>query len=137
MATTYLNKGRQKIIFPDDGELDITAFDMGEAGLNFGQTGETTTQIAGATRHIVSANLYVPSTLTVEVLKTSASADVWKRRVSENSVVNGTAVATDDSGSEFTYVSPSISMNEFSGNGTQSSYTFTLTGYRLINQSLA
>ena len=86
-----------------------------------------------------AAEMAVPATITVSIVKTVASANIWRKRIFTNGLVNGTnrtCVLTDDAGNEYTLFACTLSMGEVTANATNPAYSFTVKGTLAVNTDL-
>lgn len=135
----FINKAVVSLIFPDDGDLNVTAFDMGEDMASMSIDEETVKRLKVAFGEVGAVEIAVPATITFSIVKTVAIADVWKKRIFTNGLVKGTnkaCVFTDDVGGEYTLTACTLSMGEVSANASNPVYTFTIKGNLQVNTDL-
>lgn len=135
----FINKAVVKLIFPDDADLNLTAFDMGEDMASLSIDEETTKRLKVAFGTVGAVEMAVESTINVSISKVTTSAKTWKDRAIKNGLINGanrTCVFYDDVGNEFRLFACTLSMGEISGNGQSPVYTFTVKGSLQVNEDL-
>lgn len=131
----FLNKLYNKLIFSDAPNLNCTAFDMGKgqctARLNRGGVNRLDT----ATGTVGSLEIFVPVTLSVEILKTSPVLDYYSERVLKNGYIGGTLTMYDDVNKAYTIDDVSIRLEEIPSTGGENpAVTFMLEGNLRVNQ---
>lgn len=135
----FINKSVTTLTFPDDAELNLTAFDMGEDSASMSIDEETTKRLKVNFGDVGAVEMAVPATINVSIVKVTNSAEVWKNRAIKEGLVRGvqrSCTFTDDVGREFTLVACTISMGEVSGNGSSPVYSFTIKGTLPVNENL-
>ena len=135
----FMNKAITSLIFPDDPDLNLTAFDMGEDMATMSIDEDTVKRLKVAFGEVGAAEMAVPATITVSIVKTVASANIWRKRIFTNGLVGGvnrTCVFTDDVGNEYTLFACTLSMGEVSANASSPAYSFTVKGTLAVNTDL-
>lgn len=145
MAYTYNMSGDMSIlarvfntaVFSNNPAFDITPFDLGEEQMSVDMEDEVVKRLQAATQTIASANIYIPTTIKVPILKTSPAYKTWLNAMTKNAIVGGQCTLKDDAG--YQYVIEQVSLS-FKGlppmNGSQPSVEFTIKGNFYVNQDL-
>lgn len=135
----FINKAVTSLIFPGDQELNLTAFDMGEDMATMSIDEDTIKRLKVAFGEIGAADIAVASTINVSIVKTVASADIWRKRIFTNGLIKGdnsVCVFTDDVGNSYTLTACTLSMGEVSANASSPVYNFTVKGNLQVNTDL-
>lgn len=135
----FINKAVTSLIFPDDPDLNLTAFDMGEDAASMSIDEETVKQLKVNFGTVGAVEMAVPVTINVSIIKVVTPAETWRRRIFTNGLVQGanrTCVFTDDVGNEYTLFACTLSMGEVSANASSPVYTFTVKGTLAVNTEL-
>ena len=135
----FINKAVTSLIFPDDPDLNLTAFDMGEDAASMSIDEETVKQLKVNFGTVGAVEMAVPVTINVSIIKVVTPAETWRRRIFTNGLVQGanrTCVFTDDVGNEYTLFACTVSMGEVSANASSPVYTFTVKGTLAVNTEL-
>lgn len=147
MATQYpsylerfINKALTSLSFPDDPELNLTAFDMGEDAATLSIDEETVKRLRVNFGDVGAVEMAVPATINVSIVKVVQPAETWRNRILNNGLVAGatrSCVFTDDTGKTWNLIACTIAMNgEISANGTSPVYNFTIKGTLPVNKEL-
>lgn len=134
-----INISAVSVVLPDDAELNLTAFDMGEGMVRIEFEGEAVNRLKVAFGTNASANISIDATATIEIRKLSTAADTWQKRALNNAIIKGTAgivIITDDVGKEYKLQACSIGMGGVEANGQTASNTFTVKGIITVNEEL-
>ena len=135
----FINKAVTSLIFPDDPDLNLTAFDMGEDAASMSIDEETVKQLKVNFGTVGAVEMAVPVTINVSIIKVVTPAETWRKRIFTNGLVQGanrTCVFTDDVGNEYTLFACTLSMGEVSANASSPVYTFTVKGTLAVNTEL-
>ena len=135
----FINKAVTSLIFPDDPDLNLTAFDMGEDAASMTIDEETVKRLKVNFGDVGAAEMAVPATINVSIIKVVTPAETWRKRIFTNGLVSGanrTCVFTDDAGNEYSIFACTLSMGEVSANASSPVYTFTVKGTLAVNTEL-
>ena len=135
----FINKAVTSLIFPDDADLNLTAFDMGEDAASMSIDEETVKQLKVNFGTVGAVEMAVPATINVSINKVVTPAETWRSRILTNGLVQGTnrtCVFTDDVGREYSLFACVLSMGEVSANASSPVYTFTVKGTLAVNTEL-
>ncbi|WP_120934888.1 hypothetical protein [Helicobacter pylori] len=103
MAYTYNQNSEMSIlarvfntaVFSNNSAFDITPFDLGEEQMSVEMEDEVVKRLQAATQTIASANIYIPTTIKVPILKTSPAYKTWLNARMQNPIL-GECVLKDD-----------------------------------------
>ena len=135
----FINKAVTSLIFPDDPDLNLTAFDMGEDAASMTIDEETVKRLKVNFGDVGAVEMAVPVTINVSIIKVVTPAETWRKRIVTNGLVGGanrTCVFTDDVGNEYSIFACTLSMGEVSANASSPVYTFTVKGTLAVNTEL-
>lgn len=135
----FINKAVTSLIFPDDPDLNLTAFDMGEDAASMSIDEETIKRLKVNFGDVGAVEMAVPVTINVSIIKVVAPAETWRKRIIRNGLVQGanrTCVFTDDAGNEYNIFACALSMGEVSANASSPVYSFTVKGTLAVNTDL-
>lgn len=135
----FINKAVTSLIFPDDPDLNLTAFDMGEDAASMTIDEETVKRLKVNFGDVGAVEMAVPVTINVSIIKVVTPAKTWRKRIFTNGLVGGanrTCVFTDDVGNEYSIFACTLSMGEVSANASSPAYTFTVKGTLAVNTEL-
>ena len=156
----FINKAVTSLIFPDDPELNITAFDMGEDAASMSIDEETVKRLKVNFGDVGAVEMAVPVTINVSIIKVVTPAETWRKRIFTNGLVQGanrtpaetwrkriftnglvqganrTCIFTDDVGNEYNIFACTLSMGEVSANASSPVYSFTVKGTLAVNTDL-
>lgn len=127
------------IVFPDDAELNLTAFDMGESLISLSFDGKAVERLPVAVGNIGSAKMFRNASASISINKLSVMADVWHKRALNSAIVKGVTgacVITDDVGKEYKLFACSVDLTDISAAGKEGAYNFTVDGIIPVNQDL-
>lgn len=85
-------------VFSNNSAFDITPFDLGEEQMSVEMEDEVVKRLQAATQTIASANIYIPTTIKVPILKTSPAYAIWLKAMTSNAIVGGQCTLKDDTG---------------------------------------
>lgn len=135
----FINKAVTSLIFPDDPDLNLTAFDMGEDAASMSIDEETVKRLNVNFGDVGAVEMAVPVTINVSIIKVVTPAETWRKRIFTNGLVQGanrTCVFTDDVGNEYSIFACTLSMGEVSANASSPVYNFTVKGTLAVNTDL-
>ena len=135
----FMNKAVTSLIFPDDPDLNLTAFDMGEDAASMSIDEDTVKRLKANFGEVGAVEMAVPATINVSILKVVTPSETWRKRIFANGLVGGvnrTCVFTDDVGNEYTLFACTLSMGEVSANASSPAYSFTVKGTLAVNTDL-
>ena len=143
----FINKAVTSLIFPDDPDLNLTAFDMGEDAASelilqlreMGIDEETVKRLKVNFGDVGAVEMAVPVTINVSIIKVVTPAETWRKRIFTNGLVQGanrTCIFTDDVGNEYSIFACTLSMGEVSANASSPVYNFTVKGTLAVNTDL-
>ena len=135
----FINKAVTSLIFPDDPELNLTAFDMGEDAASMSIDEETVKRLKVNFGDVGAVEMAVPVTINVSIIKVVTPAETWRKRIFTNGLVQGanrTCIFTDDVGNEYSIFACTLSMGEVSANASSPVYNFTVKGTLAVNTDL-
>ncbi|MCO4880237.1 hypothetical protein [Paraburkholderia caribensis] len=138
VARGTLNRLRGSVQFTDFPDLNVTASNLAKAGIAIAAQGATAELIAVMTGTVPSPEPYVQLELTINILKTQALADVFKKQWEANVVVGDLVVNTDAATlSKIPLVDCAItSIPEFNFAGTDPTLAVKIQGTYEINSDL-
>ncbi|GHR26370.1 hypothetical protein JP0094_08420 [Helicobacter pylori] len=111
-------------VFSNNSAFDITPFDLGEEQMSVEMEDEVVKRLQAATQTIASANIYIPTTIKVPILKTSPAYKIWLNERMQNPIL-GECVLKDDAG--YQYVIKQVTLN-FNVIDLVTSVEFTIKG---------
>lgn len=135
----FINKAVTSLIFPDDPDLNLTAFDMGEDAASMSIDEETVKRLKVNFGDVGAVEMAVPVTINVSIIKVVTPAETWRKRIFTNGLVQGanrTCIFTDDVGNEYSIFACTFSMGEVSANASSPVYNFTVKGTLAVNTDL-
>ena len=135
----FINKAVTSLIFPDDPDLNLTAFDIGEDAASMSIDEETVKRLKVNFGDVGAVEMAVPVTINVSIIKVVTPAETWRKRIFTNGLVQGanrTCVFTDDVGNEYSIFACTLSMGEVSANASSPVYNFTVKGTLAVNTDL-
>lgn len=135
----FINKAVTSLIFPDDPDLNLTAFDMGEDAASMSIDEETVKRLKVNFGDVGAVEMAVPVTINVSIIKVVTPAETWRKRIFTNGLVQGanrTCIFTDDVGNEYSIFACTLSMGEVSANTSSPVYNFTVKGTLAVNTDL-
>ncbi|WP_295296525.1 hypothetical protein [uncultured Brachyspira sp.] len=135
----FINKAVTSLIFPDDPDLNLTAFDMGEDAASMSIDEETVKRLKVNFGDVGAVEMAVPVTINVSIIKVVTPAATWRKRIFTNGLVQGanrTCIFTDDVGNEYSIFACTLSMGEVSANASSPVYNFTVKGTLAVNTDL-
>ncbi|MCQ2854236.1 hypothetical protein JT054_02485 [Helicobacter pylori] len=87
-------------VFSNNSAFDITPFDLGEEQMSVEMEDEVVKRLQAATQTIASANIYIPTTIKVPILKTSPAYKTWFNARMQNPIL-GECTLKDDAGYQY------------------------------------
>ncbi|WP_347292468.1 hypothetical protein [uncultured Brachyspira sp.] len=135
----FINKAVTSLIFPDDPDLNLTAFDMGEDAASMSIDEETVKRLKVNFGDVGAVEMAVPVTINVSIIKVVTPAETWRKRIFTNGLVQGAnriCIFTDDVGNEYSIFACTLSMGEVSANASSPVYNFTVKGTLAVNTDL-
>lgn len=131
----FLNKLYTKAVFTNAPELNVTAYDMGENMISATLEDEVVNRLRTAVGTVGSMAIFVPVTVSIDILKTSTAIDEYASRILSNAFIGGDLTVYSDVNSPYTIKDVSISLKELGTmNGTQPSVTFEVKGNLEVNK---
>ncbi len=119
-------------VFSNNSAFDITPFDLGEEQMSVEMEDEVVKRLQAATQTIASANIYIPTTIKVTILKTSPAYKTWLNARMQNPIL-GECTLKDDAG--YQYVIKQVTL-DFNVIDLVTSVEFTIKGNFYVNQDL-
>ncbi|WQY13280.1 hypothetical protein KVM28_04090 [Helicobacter pylori] len=119
-------------VFSNDSALDITPFDLVGEQMSVEMEDEVVKRLQAATQTIASANIYIPTTIKVPILKTSPAYKTWLNARMQNPIL-GECTLKDDAG--YQYVIKQVTL-DFNVIDLVTSAEFTIKGNFYVNQDL-
>jgi hypothetical protein len=138
IAQGALNKVMASVVFTDNSDLNVTAANLGKAGVSLSFQGNMAELIGTMTGTVPSPEPYVQAELTINVLKTQGVSDVYKQAWEDNSVI-GDLVITPDTATlgKFQLVNSAImTVQELAFAGTDPVMQVRIQGSYEVNNSL-
>lgn len=137
MAMQFLNKLFVKAIFSEASELNVTAYDMGEAMLSMSFTDEVVTRLRTATGTVGSLAIFVSAEINISINKTSSLIDTYYNRILSNAYIGGSLTIYDDTNTAWSMKDVSITVRELPAmNGTEAATTFIAHGNLEVNKDV-
>ncbi|MGL2390663.1 hypothetical protein ACOWLS_00785 [Helicobacter pylori] len=119
-------------VFSNNSAFDITPFDLGEEQMSVEMEDEVVKRLQATTQTIASANIYIPTTIKVPILKTSLAYKTWLNARMQNPIL-GECTLKDDAG--YQYVIKQVTL-DFNVIDLVTSAEFTTKGNFYVNQDL-
>ncbi|MDW3560227.1 hypothetical protein [Helicobacter pylori] len=118
MAYTYNQNSEMSIlarvfntaVFSNNSAFDITPFDLGEEQMSVEMEDEVVKRLQAATQTIASANIYIPTTIKVPILKTSPAYKTWLNARMQNPILGGCTLK-DDAGYQYVIKQVTLDFN--------------------------
>lgn len=136
MATknySFIHKGFSKGVYSDAASLNFIVSDLGDDMASITVDRESVERLDTAVGTVASANLFVPVTVTIAILKTSPLDLIYKDQMTSNSVLDGTLSLYDDSNKAWTISALSMSLEGFSANGKEAFRNYIIKGNMEVN----
>ncbi len=92
-----LGRAFNTAVFSNNSAFDITPFDLGGEQMECTFEGPSVNKLPVAAQTIASANIYIPTTIKIPILKTSSVYKIWLNARMQNSIL-GECVLKDDAG---------------------------------------
>lgn len=133
-----LNRLIGSVSVPSFPALNITASYLGKEGINLALEGSATTHIEVMVGNVLSGEPYRMCSVTVELLKSQALADAWKRQEELLSLIGDITVRPDTKTlSPYQIVNCGIDgVRDLKFNGTVAGYAVMIKGIYRVNSSL-
>ncbi|WP_033614854.1 hypothetical protein [Helicobacter pylori] len=144
MAYTYNPNNEMNIlgrvfntaVFSNNPAFDITPFDLGEEQMSVEWEYDVVKRLPAAAQTVASANIYMPTTIKVPILKTSSVYKIWLNAAMQNPIL-GECTLKDNTGSQCVIEQVNLSFRGLPNmNGSQPSVEFTIKGNFYVNQDL-
>lgn len=145
MAYTYNASSEMNILarvfntatFSNNSDFDVSPFDLGEEQMSVEFEDEVVRRLQCATQTVASANIYLPTTIHVPILKTSPLYKRYLDAMTNNAIVGGQCTLKDDAGFQYVIEQVSLSFKDLPAmNGSNPAVTFTIKGNFYTNQNL-
>ncbi|MCQ2933853.1 hypothetical protein JT204_07395 [Helicobacter pylori] len=120
-------------VFSNNSAFDITPLDLVGKQMSVEMEDEVVKRLPAATQTIASANIYIPTTIKVPILKTSPAYPIWLKAMTSNAIVGGQCTLKDDTG--FQCVIKQVTL-DFNVIDLVTSVEFTIKGNFYVNQDL-
>lgn len=133
-----LNRLRASVVWPEFPALNVTAPFLGDEGIGLALEGESTAFLPTMAGAVTSPEPYMMVGLTINLLKTQALADAYKRKKELNALL-GAGVVRPDSRvlSPYELVNCAIqSVRELTFSGKNAGWVVTCKGYYLVNADM-
>ncbi len=98
-------------VFSNNPTFDITPFDLSEEQMSVEWEDDVVKRLQAATQTIASANIYMPTTIKVPILKTSPAYKVWLEAMTKNAIVGGQCTLKDDASYQYVIEQVSLDFN--------------------------
>jgi hypothetical protein len=133
-----LNRLRASIVFPSFPELNVTASYLGEEMIRLALEGDATTFIKTGTGRVTSPEPYQDCSIRINLLKTQALADAFKKKMERNTLMGDCTVRPDASPlSPYQIVNTGImGVEPLDLNGKSAGWVVTVSGIYYINSDL-
>ncbi|MGL2577458.1 hypothetical protein KVJ73_03245 [Helicobacter pylori] len=128
----FLERVFNTAVFSNNSAFDITPFDLGEEQMSVEWEDEVVKRLQAATQTIASANIYIPTTIKVPILKTSPAYAIWLNARMRNPIL-GKCVLKDDVGHQCVIKQITLDSNVID---LVTSVEFTIKGNFYVNQDL-
>lgn len=137
IAQGTLSRIRASVLFNSFPQLNVTAPFLGEEGISLRLNGPSTTRINTMTGTVTSLEPYIPTVLTIGLLKTQFLSDLFKQQMETLSTIGDCVVRPDSRVlSPYPLYNCSIDdVNELSFNGKSAGWIVTVGGYYLVNSA--
>lgn len=132
----FLHKGFVKAVFSEAAELNTSAVDMGSEMIAISIDEESVKRIPTAVGNVASAEVFVPVTATMQILKTGPADSIYQKRYIESGVIPGTVTLYDDVNRSITLSSVSMSMGGYSSNASEAHRSYAVKGNLAVNTEL-
>nr|WP_154500832.1 hypothetical protein [Helicobacter pylori] len=111
-------------VFSNNSAFDITPFDLGEEQMSVDMEDEVVKRLQAATQTIASANIYLPTTIKVPILKTSPAYKIWLNARMQSPILGECVLKDNES---YPYVIKQVTLN-FNVIDLVTSVEFTIKG---------
>jgi hypothetical protein len=138
VAQGALNKVMASVIFTNNSDLNVTASNLGKAGVTLSFQGNMAELIPTMTGTVTSPEPFVQGELTINVLKTQAVSEVYKEAWESNTVIGDIVINPDVSTlSSFQLVNCAImTVQELNFAGTEPVMQVRIQGSYEVNSAL-
>ncbi|WP_321868606.1 hypothetical protein [Paraburkholderia tropica] len=138
VAQGGLNKVMASVVFTDNADLNVTASNLGKAGVSLALQGNMAELIGTMSGTVTSPEPYVQAELVINVLRTQGVADVYKQQWEDNAVIGDLTVTPDSTTlSKFPLVNCAImTVQELAFAGADPVMQVRIQGSYEVNNSL-
>lgn len=136
MAFQFISKSFVKAVFSDAADLNLVPSDLGAEMIRITYEGEAVRRLPTAVGTVAAAEMYQPSKLAIQVLKTSPAGAIYIKRVQDNGVILGTLTVYDDSNLSHTYEQLSLNITGFTADTSEPHYSIEVSGNKIVNSKL-
>jgi hypothetical protein len=136
-----LNRVRASVTLTDNPQLNVTSSFLGKNGVSMRPKGKRTTQLEQMTGAVQSPEPYVAYDVEINLLRTTALAQLWQQQEQLSTVIGDLTIRPDVSGSGvlglYELVNGAIDdVQELRFAGQDAGYVVMLTAYYEINSQL-
>lgn len=135
-----LNRLRASVVWSDFPQLNVTASYLDKEGIRMALEGKASTQHGTMTGVVQSPEPYLPVTITINLLKTQALGDAYKRQMEASSILGQGTVWPDVTvGGLSSYQLQNMSIDstpELDFSGGSPTYRVMLSGFYVVNNNL-
>lgn len=136
MAFDFIFKGFAKALFSDDSSLNIIPSDLGEEMIGANFDSDAVKRIRTAVGTVASPELFVEVSMTLHILKTSPQYEIYKKRVANNTIINGEVTLYDDANTAWTFQKLSLKLTGFTTSGNDATAQFIIQANWPVNTAL-
>lgn len=138
VAQGVLNRIRGSVTWDSFSALNITAAFLGKEGIRLALEGVASKAIGTMTGTVQSPEAYMMCSITLNLLKSQALADAYKKQIELSNVLGNCTVRPDTTTlSPYQLLNVSINPpNDQDFSGESAGYVVKATGYYLVNSSL-
>jgi hypothetical protein len=133
-----ISRLRGSLVFPDFSDFNITAPFLGRAGVRLAVEGDLTQMLQQMVGMVQSQEVYLPATVTAELVKTTPLANLFKRKWETDSNLGDCTFRSDASQLDVWDFS-NCSIENFGGidaSGGSATYTLQIKGTYYVNSNL-
>lgn len=133
-----LNRLRASVLIPAFPQLNVTASFLGEEGIALRLNGPVTTRIQAMTGSVPSPEPFVPTTVTINLLKSQFLSSLYKGQMEANSLI-GDLTVRPDARTLTPYFLSNCSIDEVAElmfNGKLAGYAVSIGGNWNVNNEL-
>lgn len=133
-----LNRIRATVLFPLFPQLNISAAFITPEGIRMAINGQSTQMIPAMVSQVQSQNVYLPAQVQFGIVKTTALATLWKRKLESNSNLGPCTVRVDSAALDvFDLVNCAVENFEgIDASGTNAAFPIMIAGTYYINSDL-